>query len=295
VTPASFAAGCLAGAAGQLVGHPLDTIKVHAQTQSSSSSGGLPLRTLFRGLAAPVLSAGAVQSVRLGLYESFRRQLTGGRSDAETPLAYVGVAAGGAGLFASLLMCPLQRIKTVQQLHGGALLPTVRALVRDGSLYRGLPAIFLFETNGIYLMCYVSIKRRLDAVNGPGQPMPLWQRIGAGATANVVAWACLYPIDSVRAVLQAGTPGAPPPKLGLLRSAAALVREAGIGRLYRGFGFTLLRAGPVAGVIMPVFDLLLAAFESSWSGGGAGPPSAAAAAGPSAAGHKLKSWPSGQV
>ena len=27
----SFAAGCIAGAAGQLVGHPLDTIKVYAQ------------------------------------------------------------------------------------------------------------------------------------------------------------------------------------------------------------------------------------------------------------------------
>ena len=29
-TPESFAAGCIAGAAGQLIGHPLDTLKVPA-------------------------------------------------------------------------------------------------------------------------------------------------------------------------------------------------------------------------------------------------------------------------
>jgi len=39
------------------------------------------------------------------------------------------------------------------------------------------------------------------------------------------------------------------------------VAEGGWRRLYRGYGFTLLRAGPVAGVILPAFDGLLYAFE----------------------------------
>ncbi len=41
----------------------------------------------------------------------------------------------------------------------------------------------------------------------------------------------------------------------------ALVAEGGIRRLYRGYGYTLLRAGPVAGIILPAFELLLDFFE----------------------------------
>ena len=63
------------------------------------------------------------------------------------------------------------------------------------------------------------------------------------------------------------------PPAGLVCSARRLVAEGGWRRLYRGYGFTLLRAGPVAGVILPAFDGLLYAFEGrhrEGQGGGRG-------------------------
>ena len=51
----SFAAGCIAGAAGQLVGHPLDTIKVYAQTVGTTAKP-IAWSVLMRGVAAPVAS-----------------------------------------------------------------------------------------------------------------------------------------------------------------------------------------------------------------------------------------------
>ena len=48
---------------------------------------------------------------------------------------------------------------------------------------------------------------------------------------------------------------------GVLTCLKAMVDEGGIARLYRGFGLTLLRAGPVSGVLLPLFDITLAALE----------------------------------
>jgi hypothetical protein len=74
LTPLSFGAGCVAGACGQLIGHPLDTIKVYAQTSSAAAPrGALPWRVLFRGCAGPVAMAGGVQSLNLGT-SRFRRR-----------------------------------------------------------------------------------------------------------------------------------------------------------------------------------------------------------------------------
>ena len=137
----------------------------------------------------------------------------------------------------------------------------------------------------------------LDAV-----ALPLWVRVAAGASANVLCWTVIYPVDVVKSVQQsqqaarrsvgrgsrsaataaAAAPGAaaaespsmPSTRLGagggvapaagrggMVACARALVAEGGVARLYRGFGFTLLRAGPVAGMVLPLFDLSLAGLE----------------------------------
>ena len=42
----------------------------------------------------------------------------------------------------------------------------------------------------------------------------------------------------------------------------ALLREDGPARLYRGYALTILRAGPVAGVILPTFEVVLPYLEA---------------------------------
>ena len=81
----------------------------------------------------------------------------------------------------------------------------------------------------------------------------------AGAAAGVLSWAVIYPVDVVKSTVQSRAPGQP--SLGALATTRALLRDGGIARLYRGVGFTLLRAGPVAGLQLPLFDIVLAALR----------------------------------
>ena len=72
----------------------------------------------------------------------------------------------------------------------------------------------------------------------------------------------MYPVDVVRSVqmaqsTQSAAGGATHDAGGALSCALALVREGGVVRLYRGFLATMLRAGPVAGIILPCFELIL--------------------------------------
>lgn len=68
-----------------------------------------------------------------------------------------------------------------------------------------------------------------------------------------------------QSVLPAGLGRTPPvkqvrwelPERGLLQTGRALLAEGGPQRLYHGFGYAMLRAGPVAAVIMPCFELIL--------------------------------------
>ena len=155
-----------------------------------------------------------------------------------------------------------------RQLCGGGFVPTARALYLEGTLYRGITATALWESSRcIYMMAYVQYKRMLGALQPPtvsGEPRapPLWARVLAGASANTTCWLVMYPIDVCR-TLQQSTPigRGDVAQPGVLSSMRALLSEGGVVRLYRGFGLTLLRAGPVSGVLLPLFDLTLAGLE----------------------------------
>ncbi|TNN48926.1 Solute carrier family 25 member 45 [Liparis tanakae] len=108
-----FIAGSLSGALGLAVGHPLDTVKVRLQAQSSyqgilhcmsqtySNEG---LRGFFKGMAFPVLTAGINNSVIFGSYSNALDYLTESRHadrDRGKPASAAQVFA--AGCFSGLM------------------------------------------------------------------------------------------------------------------------------------------------------------------------------------------------
>ena len=133
-SPLSFAAGSIAGAIGQLIGHPLDTLKVFAQTNARPEA--LSLRVLYRGAAMPIATAGAVQALNLGLFENARRCISRARPEAG-PLLRDGLAGSIAGLSITAFTCPLSRIKVLQQTAGTSTLATVRAAAQAAGFDRG--------------------------------------------------------------------------------------------------------------------------------------------------------------
>lgn len=266
---AAFAAGLLSGAAGQFIGHPLDTLKVHAQAASAER---LSLRSLWRGAAAPILTAGAIQSFALGIFENTRRTIW--PHETPTPLTHLAAAGTTCGLCSSLITCPLSRVKVLQQLTGASFVHTTRGAVASGTLFRALPTAALWEsTRGSYMVLYALLKRALSpsAPSSPSAaepPLPLWARIAAGGGANVLNMGFWYPLNTVLNVQQSEVPAplatasvqpaaASRAGSGLWATALSMLSDGGVARFYRGYSYTLIRAGPVAAAIMPTFEILL--------------------------------------
>ena len=248
-----------------VVGHPLDTMKTFAQT----GRGSPPVRALFRGMLPPVLTAGIVYSGVLGIYENVRRNLSQSRDSRLMPLWVEGIAGSTSGICISVLTSPISRIKIQQQVSGLSFGQTLSHVVSTRTLYTGYTMSLLFETSrGLYMIAYAVLKRGLDHhLNTERRAefhLPLWARTAAGAGANVICWSIMYPVDVVRSVqmAQAATFGGKDSlkresTSGAISCARDLVRQGGVSRLYRGFAATLVRAGPVAGIILPCFELVL--------------------------------------
>ena len=256
----SFLAGSLAGAIGTLVGNPLDTIKVRAQTGEASAT---TIRALFRGMSGPLLTSGGIQAVNLGMYENFRRRIQmirGCPADEAAPIHIVGAAGALAGMTISLLTCPQQCVKVLQQSgYKNTWVGCARTLGLRG-LFVGFPIqVWKESPRGIYMITYVGLLRKITpeyATDSSVRP-PTLARMIAGMAAGTLGWFIIYPADAVKSVMQADFPGhrkyqSP------YHCMTSLLREGGVPRLYRDLGATLLRAGPVSGVLMPTFDISLA-------------------------------------
>jgi hypothetical protein len=116
-------AGSFAGGVGQLVGYPLDTLKVHYQLGLERQSFFSRWRSLFRGCLIPVATAGVIQSINFGVYDACRLRLLktiadpnargqggyGTRGSAglaiDTPLPVCAAAAAAGGVTIAPLMC----------------------------------------------------------------------------------------------------------------------------------------------------------------------------------------------
>lgn len=146
-------AGYVAASAGILVGHPLDSMKVHLQTKNSevnvvvssrvtsshmktSSCGTLAetkyeskksLRALYAGISGPLLTSGVVASINFALYDTFRRFLyqnehiensagTGNNYLHYDSMRNVAISGAASGAIVSFATSPLIVVKTKQQL-----------------------------------------------------------------------------------------------------------------------------------------------------------------------------------
>jgi solute carrier family 25 carnitine/acylcarnitine transporter 20/29 len=132
-SPHSFLAGSISGAAGVMVGHPLDTLKTFAQTGRPRP----PLAGLFRGIGLQATMAGTIQSANLGVYENTRRALAPGL-ESQAPLWSHAGAGSAGGLAIACVTAPLSRVKVQQQLTGDGFMTSVRSIRSVHSLYAGV-------------------------------------------------------------------------------------------------------------------------------------------------------------
>lgn len=285
--------GAAQGIATVLLGHPFDTAKTRMQAAGPNAGRSSVftmaqmarkegVRSLYRGATPPLVMQATKRSLQFALWDFIRHR--GGSSsttatttasarsdtalrsmvsctvDAVRNSTYLsGALAGGMG---TIIGCPMHVIKIQTQNQTAAGTRNAWTCARSiattegiGGFYRGFRYHLMKDVcfAGLYLGLYAHLKEgglrpRPNAAGSPDVPpilrSPRASAFLSGAVACLATWTVLYPLDTVKTVVQAR-------QTQLL--AWANLRNAP-RTLYRGLAASLVKAGPVAGVSMVVYD-----------------------------------------
>lgn len=169
------------------------------------------------------------------------------------------MAACTAGLVASFVVSPVERVKVMMQAKGkGAYaneFECIRAIVAmegwRGLLHRGLLITIAREvpSDAVYFALYgYLIQSNLVDHFGASAPLVF------GAMAGCASWCPVYPIDSVKTIVQ-NTEGAS--STCSWKVAADIYRKGGLIAFYDGFPAKLIRAAVFHSMTFFVYELVL--------------------------------------
>ncbi|KAJ3021251.1 UNVERIFIED_CONTAM: hypothetical protein HDU68_009720 [Siphonaria sp. JEL0065] len=277
-----FVAGTIGGAAGVVVGHPLDTVKyviailvcvVRLQTQAMTAvsqrkySGIVncvmtilreeKIRGLYKGMASPIVGVAAINSLLFGVHGWFMHHIAGDDTPSVSSIFWAGC---GSGFVNAFLSCPMELIKIRLQnqtatpgtigsnnmtTYSGNL-DCIQKLYKQGGIrafYRGLPTTIIRETPS-YGAYFASYEIFSHLFTPPGQSLdtPSPGLLMAGGLAGIVGWLSTYPFDVIKTHIQSDLSSGKPQ--GMWVAARTIYKAEGIRPFFTGLGATAIRAFP---------------------------------------------------
>ena len=182
------------------------------------------------------------------------------------------VAGGGSGLFSACVLTPVELVKCKlqAQIAGGGAASTsgggysgpvdiVRRVVGSEGvrgLWKGNVSCLAREVPG-NMAWYGAYEGgvRLAQVNlgyDDKEKLPLGYHAGAGAIAGVAYWGVPFPMDTVKSKIQTEARFA---NTSLVEVTRTIIKEDGVGALYRGCGITCLRAMPSHAALFYCYEI----------------------------------------
>ncbi|XP_033235227.1 mitochondrial basic amino acids transporter isoform X1 [Drosophila pseudoobscura] len=272
-----FIAGLMGGAAGVLVGHPLDTVKVHLQTDDPKNpkyKGTFHclkkiikkdnIQGLYRGISSPMSGIGLVNSIVFGVYGNIQRL-----SDDPNSLLSHFYAGSIAGLAQSFVCAPMELAKTRLQLSSQidsgikftGPINCIRYIIKTEGVrgaFKGLTATIFRDIPGFssYFVSYEYLMRQRDSPNIPYTLM-------AGGCAGIASWLACYPIDVIKTHMQADALGKNAKYNGFIDCAKKGFEKEGTLFFFRGLNSTLIRAFPMNAACFFVVSWIMDLFNKN--------------------------------
>ncbi|PBP20848.1 solute carrier family 25 protein [Diplocarpon rosae] len=230
---ADFWAGYISGAAGILIGNPLDIIKVRLQVSpasSSSTSTGAPPRpvsrsaqfstasSFIRGATAPILGYGALNALLFVTYNRTNILLNSYSPPAQPNLWTTWLAGAIGGLATWVVSTPTELVKCRAQISASHQSTSCWKITRDIFRTEGIKGLYFGGVvtalrdsvgYGFYFWSYELTSRlmakrmreRGERADGNGLQEAA-KVLLCGGIAGVVTWASIFPLDVIKTRVQ---------------------------------------------------------------------------------------------
>lgn len=214
--------GGISGITGVILSHPIDTIKTHIQSGKGNLSH-FTLRTLYKGLSAPLIGVGIEKAIVFGTYNYVFSNT-----------ANIPLSGAVAGFTAAVVVSPYERIKIQKQQGIKFQLTNIK------SLFNGLSATFTREIPGfaIYFSVFESLKKR-TLKNTNKNELPHILSFAYGGISGLSAWIFIYPQDKIKTIIQSYSGNT---KYNIRKIITDLYYEGGYKIFYKGFSWAAYRA-----------------------------------------------------
>jgi len=299
---ADLLCGAVGGCVGIAIGHPFDTIKVRLQANVFGADANAlkclrmsvqqeGVRSLFAGLASPIVGNVPMQAITFGVYgnalrwiENEDEHVSQSSVSAKPVIWNVFVAGHLAGLVQLPVVVPAEHFKIALQnqrrakdgsAHYRSSLHYAKEVYRQTGprgLFKGFNATaardFYCLAFGVYYVAYEATRQFIStgSVRWHGgiadadteqvrelSPLSTWL---AGGIAGCATWTVAYPFDVIKSRVQAVSP------MDQMRTpwvdvARQIYREAGVRGFTRGYGTTMARCFPVNGATFLIYEACL--------------------------------------
>lgn len=244
---------------------------------------------LYKGLGAVVIGIIPKMAIRFSSYEFYRGLLTNADGSVSTGSTFI--AGVGAGVTeACAIVNPMEVVKIrLQAQHHSMSDPlsspkyrnaghAVYRIVKEegfGTLYRGvsLTAARQATNQGANFTVYTKLKEFLTdyhTTNGNNGIIPSWQTSCIGLVSGAIGPFSNAPLDTIKTRLQKETKSSDPNDPLLKQSSAQrimriskdLIREEGIGALYKGITPRVMRVAPGQAVTFTVYEYVRGGLET---------------------------------
>ncbi|XP_037085822.1 mitochondrial basic amino acids transporter-like [Pollicipes pollicipes] len=271
-----FAAGCVGGVAGVVVGHPLDTVKVRIQTQCARNPtyrGTFHClhsilvkegtRGLYRGLTSPMFGVAAVNALTFGIQGNVRRLMAD--PDCLSAQCRAGMIAGGCQ---AIVVSPMELVKSQLQVQSDTTGMGRRFFRSPWDCCRQLYASTGWR--GLMRGYWITVAREVPAFGlyfgtyellttglVGDQRKSLSHMLLAGGMAGVASWVFTYPIDVVKTRIQTDGMAGIQLYSGYINCVHHTFQREGWRGFVRGVNSASIRAFPTNAVTLAVVSVIL--------------------------------------